>query len=350
MLFPLSKSFCSSGLFQTGGSEPLRRRVWSVDHTGKHEKVQELHKLLTDKASYEKHLSLIARQAQEGARADSLRARTYQRHLQEIQERVQEESDERKRKMRQETLQYLRERADRDLERTQGFQTMQKDFSHSMRDMEERVRSRPPIWGEVPEGESRERRAQRAAAQKNVHEKTRQYFREQKELKARLADTPSEYAALNHKPVSVEKRKKEGLEKISRQLKDYDSFLDDIYATHHDRVYGARRELEEENRDRTRRKLALTQSHVLSRSTQHLRATEELARMKERVRSRPQSFGGYVPVHKSDRRLREEEADLDSEGQGGRMQLTSTSSFSATQPPQQRTLSPRTLGLTTKSS
>mmetsp|Transcript_26745 Transcript_26745/g.61611 ORF Transcript_26745/g.61611 Transcript_26745/m.61611 type:complete len:344 (+) Transcript_26745:61-1092(+) len=343
MLFPLSKSFCSSGLFQSGGSEPLKRRVWSVDQAGKDAKVSQLHELLTSKASYQKHLDMIAKQTEEGVRADAARTRTYRAHLQEIQDRVEEEAEERKRKMHEETLQYMRQRSRKDLERSQGFQTLQRDSAQHIRDMEERVRAKPPIWGEPPERESQDRRSQRAASMKNQHAQTRQYFRECKERKEHLAAEGSPYTSSPSRPLTnYERRRREGLDKLSRQLRDYDSFLNDVYTYHHTRVYDERRRVDDEHYDRTRRKLALTHSHSMSRSLEQARIREDIADIKERMRTRPRSYGGYVPVEKSDRRRREEEADL-------RGEETKPLSFSPTsaQPQDQRTLSPRTLGLVT---
>mmetsp|Transcript_2667 Transcript_2667/g.3214 ORF Transcript_2667/g.3214 Transcript_2667/m.3214 type:complete len:89 (-) Transcript_2667:4-270(-) len=85
---------------------------------------------------------MIAKQTEEGVRADAARTRTYRAHLQEIQDRVEEEAEERKRKMHEETLQYMRQRSRKDLERSQGFQTLQRDSAQHIRDMEERVRAK----------------------------------------------------------------------------------------------------------------------------------------------------------------------------------------------------------------
>merc|ERR1712190_307429 len=129
---------------------------------------------------------------------------------------------------------------------------------------------------------------------------------------------------------------------LSKQHRDYEAHLEDMYDRHEERkmnnLNDTRRSIAEANQNR-RDYLAAS---LKARNNIMAAGTQEVADIKERVNAKHKPFAGYAPVHKSDKRHREEQAHREIAAAAGG--LSGSRSMGNTQS-NERTLSPRALGL-----
>lgn len=83
MLFPLSKSFSSSRIFQKGGDHwpQQAHRTWSIDQTGHRERTLEIHQILVDKKPYSAQVQLAQKRADAARKRDAVAAQAYSDHI-----------------------------------------------------------------------------------------------------------------------------------------------------------------------------------------------------------------------------------------------------------------------------
>jgi hypothetical protein len=325
MLFPLSKDFSSSSIFQKSGDHHARpiKRVWSIDKTGSAERTKELHKLLTDQKPYRHHEQLAAKKAKEGQKQDAETMRLWRDHLGDMNARIDGESTERRREMYQQIRDFNNRRAASNANLTQTMRDQAKGHGEFLNDMSTRVQNMPPIMGDKPPRETVARTQARTDAFKAVTTDAQAYKRMIGDLRTQLDNRGDQEWAAQPKPSNdaiVKKRKAAGLAVMTQAKEDYEAVLEGIADQEHRRFLQNRRELRKlcrESEDRlTGEKSRLSQSM----GDLHAAKRGELDAIQARVNGRgsgrpdhPEFVGyataGYIPVHKSNSRLRDHAAE-----------------------------------------
>lgn len=324
MLFPLSKDFSASSIFQKGehSVKPISR-VWSIDHTGSAERTKELHLLLTDQKPYKCHERLATRRAQEGKHADAERMSVFKEDLRDMYQRIDGEAEERRQEMQREMRAYRKRNADHDASLQGTLRDQAKDHQNFLRDMNERVTGMPPMWGGEPPRETRAQTRARSEAAKGVIQQTKDYKQMIHSLSATLDNRgPQEWTAVP-KPSNdaiVRKRKAMGLAKMTQAKAEYEAMREECEDKEQRRVAAERREMQRQCRE-----VDVRLSQDKARCLQALADTgaqkkAELDAIQARVNGRgngrpdhPEFSGyataGYATVHKSSTRMRDQAAE-----------------------------------------
>jgi len=301
-----------------------------------------LHRLLADKKSYDEHLQLARTYSEPARLALREHAKAHKTQLGDLQKRCEDKAAEERRQMREGGKEYREKRAASEAALKASFRNQSLDFLANKDAMNKRVAELGYIWGDGGPAEPAERKRQRADARREMHAETRRYLNEQKQL----AKTLSESIVRTRIDVAAEEAAKEAraAEKRSAMKQDfltYESKVEGVYNTHHERI----REVQRGHKERHLERLARLESDA-DRVAQAFEKVKQKGRteMEERearMKNRGKCLGGYVPLHKSEKRLREELAAL----------AHSSNEFASTGPRSgggsaERTLSPRTLNQT----
>lgn len=325
MLFPLSKDFSSSGIFQKGGEHNQRpiKRVWTIDHTGSKDRTKELHLLLTDQKPYKHHERLAARRAQEGKKQDDDTLNAWKDHLRDMYQRIDGEAEGRRQEMYSQMRAYKRRNAASDSNLKQMLRDQAKDHLDFLKDMGGRVNSMPPMWGGEPLRETRERTQARKDAHKGVIEQTKDYKQAIKSLNSELDKRgPQEWTAVPRPSNETiqSRRKAKGLAELTQKKEDYESTLEAMMDREHQRVTSERREMRRQCREADLR-LSQEKGDLLKslNDTQAMKKAELdgiQARVNGRGNGRPDhpeftgyATAGYTPVEKGAKRLRDHAAE-----------------------------------------
>jgi len=326
MLFPLSKDFSSSSIFQRGGEHHDRpiNRVWSIDHTGSADRTKELHLLLTDQKPYAHHERLATRRAQEGKKADAGRLSAFREDLREMHQRLDGESNERRQEMFAGMRASKKRNAASDSNLRQTLRDQAKDHVEFLSDMSTRVWQTQPIWGKTDEfRETRERTRARSEAHKDVIQQTKDYKQSIKNLEADLGNRGEQDWTAQPRPSNdlIQKhRKAAGIAKLTQGKEVYESFLEGMEEREHTRVLGERRELKRQGREADLRlsadKTKLLQSLNDTQSAKKAELDAIQARVNGRGNGHPAhaefsgyATAGYAAVEKSSKRLRDHAAE-----------------------------------------
>lgn len=342
MLFPLDKSFCSSRFYQSGGSheEPVRRCPYTIDHAGSSERTLELHRLLVDQKPFKAHKQVIMRRAEEGRIRDCGFRREHNEHIKSVQADLDEKAGHERQALKRRIREHREQRSSSDAALASTMTAQKKDYTDWRNEMEAKVRAMPPLCGDPPAPEDRAVTHARAEARKKMVQSSKDYKEKQQGIKDAL-DQRSPSVPILRGPKAdhvIEKKKASGLLALSKQHREYESHLEDLYDRHEDR--------KQDNLHQTRQAIAdanVTRREVLmasmkDRSASMANSKQELADLKERVNGKHKPFAGYVAMHKSDKRLREELAHRDIAAASGGFSGGRSNGG-------ERTLSPRALGL-----
>lgn len=341
MLFPLSKDFSSTGIFQSGqhNARPVGR-VWSIDHTGSKDRIKELHLLITDQKPYAHHERLATRRAQEGKKLDADTMSAWKRNLSEMNERIDGESAVRRQDMIAGIRDFNKRKAASTSDLKQMLREQGKGHIDFLNEMNDRV-GKVPNCSYHPGGQPREhpeRTQARNEAFKGLTMQVQEYKQGVKTLEAELAKRgPQEWTAVP-KPSNdaiVERRKAQGIKVLTQAKNDYEGFLEGMEDREQQRVNEERRA----NRERCREadtRLGADKTKLLQ-AMQDLSASKKAeldgiqARVNGRGNGRPDhpdfsgyATAGYTPVHKSNGRMRDhaaERADRDADHAEGAAKL-----------------------------
>lgn len=325
MLFPLSKDFSGTSIFQRSGEHHERpgKRVWTVDHTGSKDRIKELHLLLTDQKPYAHHERLATKKANEGKKADADRLKAFREDLHEMHAKIDGEANERRQEMYRSIREFNQRRSASDSNLRQMLHDQAKEHSNFLNEMHARTWSMGPMWGGEPTRETAERTKMRIQASKDVHQGCRDYKQSIKDLKAELQNRgPQEWTAVprpSNDKIQMQ-RKAAGIAKLTQDKEQYENFLDAMAESEHQRVLGERREMrmrarEAENRlsaDKTKLLQSLNDTQTMKKA--------ELDGIQARVNGRgaghpahPEFVGycsaGYAPVEKGSKRLMDQRAE-----------------------------------------
>jgi len=326
MLFPLSKDFSSSSIFQKGGEHhqaPIKR-VWTIDHTGSKDRTKELHLLLTDQKPYSHHERLATKRANDGKKADADRLSAFREDLREMHAKIDGESAERKAEMLRGMRAYRRRKASSESDLRATLRDQGKDHKDFLADMNARTWQMQPIWGKTDEfRETKERTRARGDASRAVVEQTKDYKQMIKGLEADLGNRgPQDWTAVP-KPCNetiVRHRKAAGLAKLTQDKTQYEAFLDDMDGREHQRALGERHEIRGRVRDSELRLAGDKTTLLKSLNDTNSMKKAELDGIQARVNGRGNgdpnhhefngyATAGYAPVDKSSKRLRDHAAE-----------------------------------------
>lgn len=319
MLFPLSKSMSSTRLFQSGGqlSEPILRRQWSAATPGAEERMYEVHKLLTEKKPFEEHLRVAKNGADELRRKDIEFARAHTESIKDLQRRLDEQLKERQGEWVQGLAAARQRRAAGAADIMADLRQKQQDYQGARAEMEARVKTMPMLGGEPPAREGAERDAQRRTRMEAVKEKTKEYFQERRAMQQKLGERPMSMSKgqLRRDPADeIEERKVAKMAQASAAHREYESKVQALYDKHHGRVFVERKKREEDFQAHLDYRLAARDLAASRKAATQEKIKAEFAAREERLNDRTQTFGGYSPKAKSDRRMREEAALADLPG------------------------------------
>jgi len=309
MLFPLDQKFNSTGLFQRGcTSDPVRKRVWSIDKKGHHERVLELHKVLTDKKPFSHHLDLVQRQAEEGAKLDAEHTRRHKESINELYSKINESNDQLRQTRSLEIREAKKKHADNSDAIAQAMRSQSMDFVNWRKEMEGRVGSMAPLCGTPHPGEPPERTERRSQAYKDVMLKTREHFQGLREMRETINGRKS-MPILPSRAGTIEAKKAAGIAELTQTKREWEKKIQGLYEKHHDRVMTRNEQNEAEHGERQAYKERFLQSSMEMRLSGHHKARQELDSIKDRVKATPKAFAGYKPLPKSAKRERDEAAD-----------------------------------------
>mmetsp|Transcript_77102 Transcript_77102/g.160493 ORF Transcript_77102/g.160493 Transcript_77102/m.160493 type:complete len:322 (-) Transcript_77102:473-1438(-) len=314
MLFPLSRDFSATKLFQSGRNEvPLRHRTWQASVPGAEERALEVHKLLSEKRSYSEHLKRIDQRAEELRSMDQQFAREHRAGLQEMKQRFDEQSQENRRALQQSIREFNHQQNEAKVARAAKFQQERGDYKERRMEMENRVRSMPMINGEGGPRESQERtRARENLGQdfSNVHA---QYYQDLHEVKDKLNSRPNLTIGSKRRSQDdiLAERRAQGLAHLGKTTREYCQELEGHYDKHHQRIQNIRQSHQEHFQAHLDHRMAAMDAFNAKLSSQKQLIRDELQAREERVNARGKSYGGYVPKAKSDRRLQLEAAEAE---------------------------------------
>lgn len=341
MLFPLSKDFCSTRVFQTGThSEPPRKPAYTHSNPELENKTRDLHRLLHEKKSYQEHLDLARSYSETQRLADQDRAKSYLKGIKD----VQAENDARGAKDRAEVARRIREhresRESRDDDLRGSMRATSLEYTDWRTSMQGRVKNLGKIWGGAPVQEGEERQQMREENRRNMRLGSRRYMQEQEALRRSLSASIVKTYRGTSMEEAAEERKRTATTAMSQTARDWESHLESLYKKHDDRI----RQVQRGHVTRHLERVESLESGRLAVTTR-LDATAKKAKAEtqardQRIATRSKGFAGYQPLEKSEKRLRVEKALQDPGAPAPMMTGTSL-------PPrdiQERTLSPRTLG------
>lgn len=209
---------------------------------------------------------------------------------------------------------YNEEREEGDDQFKKQIREQQQNYVKWREDMEDRVKANPPIFGSPIKVESRLiRKGLHDEAQKTLKKQSIQYFKEMREFNESLNERKPQDWVSQPRP-NRDQHSSPGPGGASAQMtsppthsREYETFLEDTYRSHSRRVRDSRRALAAETRELEERDeaRAATSTKLATFGRGKLDAED----LQERMNARPRTHGGYVPVVKSDKRLRNEEAD-----------------------------------------
>lgn len=347
MLYPLDKGFCSTRFYQSGGchEEAVARRVWSIDKTGSTDRALELHRLLTEQKPFAAHKAVIARRAEEGKQRDAENRREHVQNIKALNATIADRAAEERQGLQRRIREHREMRCSSDAALASGMQAQQQDYKNWRTEMETKVKGMEPLCGTHTAIEDAARTTARAESRKNMVQSSKAYNDKMASLKDSINQRSPSVPILRgpRQETVIEQKKASGLLALSKQHRDYEAHLEDLYDRHDERkrnnLNDTRRAINEANDNRTQ----FLAASLKARSGTIAAATQEIADLKDRVNKSHKPFGGYAPVHKSDKRHREEAAHREiAAASGGGL----SGSRNMTNPGGERTLSPRTLGLT----
>jgi len=265
-----------------------------------------VHRLLTEKKPFDEHLRMIKQRSEELRKRDVVYSRAHKASIQELQQRLEEESRESRRALREGIRDFNRRIADREADRKERVQGGNSDFKSQKAEMETRVRSMPALCGEPPAREAMRRICARDEGSQVAKNATNQYYQELRAHKEKLAERPKtlSFGKMGRpKDKILEEKKAAGLAGLSQSSRDYSSHLEGLYDKHHKRTRAQRQQHKENFQAHLDHKLASQDESAARREATKKKIQEELAEREERALSRPKGFGGYLPQEKSDKRL-----------------------------------------------
>jgi len=311
MLFPLSKSFTSTRLFQSGGQHgaPAINRTWTGSAPGAEERSLELHRLLTERKPFTEQLRLAKQRSEDLRRKDVEFSRAHKECINDVQRRLDEQAMENRGKTMDGIRDFKRRRADSEGVLSEKMRSQQESYSSQKKEMEERVKELPTLCGEPPAKEAADRREQRVGGRQVLKQQTRQYYEERRAFQDKLSDRPrsfSEGCLGQPKDEIIDERKAAGLAVLSKSARDYEAQLEGLYSKHHQRVKSERKQREEDFQAHLDHRLANADALATRRASLQERVKNEAAEREERLNSRPKGFAGYSPKAKSEQRMRKE--------------------------------------------
>jgi len=263
--------------------------------------------------------------------------------IKELEARIAERAAEDRLVLQRRIREHKMARSRSDAALASGMQAQHQEYQNWRNEMETKVRAMPPLCGDPPAPDDAARTTARLDASKKLRQSTKAYNDNIASLKDTLNQrSPSVPIMRGPKPEHIiEKRKQTGLLALSKQHRDYEAHLEDMYDRHEERkinnLNDTRRSIAEANQNR-RDYLAAS---LKARNNIMAAGTQEVADIKERVNAKHKPFAGYAPVHKSDKRHREEQAHREIAAAAGG--LSGSRSMGNTLS-NERTLSPRALG------
>lgn len=312
MLFPLSKSFCATHIFQSGGAyhEQPRKRVWQTDDAESANKTRDLHKLVTSKKPYEEHVALARTYGEIQWEADRERAKSHFAAINEVRSRLDERAKEDRQELRRHNREYKEMRSAREAGLKADLREQVGDFYTWRKDMEARIATNPKLGRDPRPCESEDRAQQREEARRAVRTQTSKYMKEQAAMKKSYSDSIVKFRKGATDETAIEERKAAKAAERSKHLKDWEAHLEKIHDTHSERIA----EVRQGHLDRLRETKQRIETQSLSRSDcieqEKMRGKAEAAALAAKMQNRPKGFCGYTPKSKSDKRLREEEAAI----------------------------------------
>lgn len=313
MLFPLSKGFTSTRLFQSGGEHhsPVVNRTWTGHAPGADERSLELHRILTAKKPFAEQLKLAKARSEDLRRKDVEFGRAHKATVAEVQQRLEEEATENRQRTLDGIRDFRRRRAASEGALAENMRAQQEAYTSAKKEMEERVKAQPVLCGEPPTREGVDRREQRHGWKQALKQNTRQYFEERRGFQEKLEARPRSLSAGclgRPKDDIIDEKKAAGLSVLNQAAREYESQVEGLYSKHHRRVRTERRQREEDFQAHLDHRLACTDALLTRHTALKERVKAEAAEREERLKTRQKSFCGYSPKVKSERRLREEAA------------------------------------------
>jgi len=308
MLFPLHKGFCSTRLFQTGGHhERPTKRTWTLDNPDLGSKARDLHSLLMDKKPYDEHLQLARTYSEPARLALREHAKAHQASIADIKKRCEDKAAEERQRMYENIKAYKEQSGGNEAALKASFRNQALDHIAKRDAMNKRVAELGYIWGEAGPAESAERKRQRADARREMHAETRRYLNEQRQL----AKTLSESIVRPRRDTGQEEAAKEAraAEKRSQMKSDffaYETKVEGIYDVHHKRICEVQRGHKERHLERIARLESCNDKLTQAFEKVKEKGRKEIEERDARMKARGKCLGGYVGVHKSEKRLREE--------------------------------------------
>eukprot|EP00929_Paragymnodinium_shiwhaense_P119720 TRINITY_DN91618_c0_g1_i1.p1 TRINITY_DN91618_c0_g1~~TRINITY_DN91618_c0_g1_i1.p1 ORF type:complete len:359 (-),score=97.79 TRINITY_DN91618_c0_g1_i1:122-1198(-) len=313
MLYPLSKSFSSTRLFQSGGvtSDPVPRRVWSLDNIDLKDKVADLHQVIFRKLPYEKQLEVSRKYAEGQRQRDIDHARGHKTMMLEVSDRMAETAREERATVQSRIRDFKDKKVESDATRQRAFRTQGKEWVVWRDEMQGRVAEMPALGSEGVPKETPERAREREDAKRSMKLRQKEYFQNNRAVTERLTEMASE--ARQNRPrgqsvdAAVEKKKAVGLRELSKSQRGWEGALEEMYGRHTDRIG----EVQTGHLERRKEQLEKTKTGQLAMqlkiASQSKAGAKELKAREARMATRPKMMGGYNPVKKSDKRMREEE-------------------------------------------
>eukprot|EP00928_Gymnodinium_smaydae_P064316 TRINITY_DN47686_c0_g1_i1.p2 TRINITY_DN47686_c0_g1~~TRINITY_DN47686_c0_g1_i1.p2 ORF type:complete len:348 (-),score=85.08 TRINITY_DN47686_c0_g1_i1:44-1087(-) len=344
MLFPLSKGFCSTRVFQTGSHhEPPRKTAYVNSNTDVENKTRDLHRLLHDRKPYEEHLELARSYAESQRQADAERAKNHAASIKVLNASMDERARQERAELRRRMGDFRDARQSRDEELRTNMRNTSMDFQEWRTGMQGRVNSLGKIWGGAPEPETEERVQQREDRRRNMKAASKKYLKDMDVLRRTLSDSVVKPYRGVEAEEAAEERKRAATAAMSQTARDWESHLESLYKKHDQRIRQVQRGHRERHLERQDEIEQERQALTMRFEATAKKAKAEITARDAKIASRPKGFAGYQPLEKSEKRLRVEKA-LQSDPNVAMMTAT-TLPRDATQT--QRTLSPRTLGAET---
>lgn len=304
----MDRRYLSSNYFQRceQSSNPVPKRVWNIDHSGESQRVKELHSMLIDKkAPYSAQVEWAAERADEARKEKAEAFRIYNAKLDQLRQKLdQEVANERER-----TRERDRVRKKRGHDNTAALnielKTKQDDYREFRRQLDVTVGQMPPLCGDPPPSTLKDRPLEKRIKDglQKVNSDTRLWFQSMKSLKDHLHGQIEQPIRRVASDTIIEQRKEAGLSGLNQQLRKYCDFLTTTYDV---KDMAMHQRMEKDSID--------YQNHLAHMSSQNALIHQGIKNQKEkyktwragmehRIKTRPNSWGGYVPVVQSKKRL-----------------------------------------------
>lgn len=312
----MGKSFKSSQLFQRNwtNTDALPSRVWKIEHKDSaQQRVAKLHDLLAAKKNYKEHLRVAKEHANEIKDAYTAHAQELKDRTNAVEEKLHQEAVTNRARMRRALSEHAATCESKQAAITQRIREQEKEYKDACGEMQERVGQLPKIWGKPParpNPEDVERR--HSAAAEAMRDRKVAYRQRMAAIKADL-DKRTEPRS----PVSKEapdatapqsQKREEEVRSMKATSREYEEFLDTLYKKHSDRIQSNRQQTQEWRK-------ALPMWAPPPPPGRYLQdANVEMQGRLEAIAGRSRkigALGGYKPVKKSARRLREDAAIAD---------------------------------------